>query len=131
MLISVQSAHGVDSLREELPAAVQKHGFGVIGTLDLRAKLREKGQEYDRACLVFDVCNPAQARRVLTAEPRVSAALPCRISVFERDGGGAELVTIRPTAMIGMFGAGGELEQVAREVEEVMTAILDEVAEKR
>ena len=122
------STHDVDRLKDELPAAVQRHGFGVIGMLDLRAKLREKGQQYDRACLVFDVCNPAHASRVLTAEPRVSAALPCRISVFASDGGGAELVTIRPSAMITMFG-GGELETVAREVEETLTAILDDLGE--
>ena len=73
---------------------------------------------------------PSQVKALtLRAEPRVSVALPCRIAVFERDDGRSELVTIRPTAMIGMFGA-RELEPVAREVEEVMTAILDEVADK-
>jgi uncharacterized protein (DUF302 family) len=112
----------------ELPDACTAHGFGVLGTHDLRAKLREKGQEFDRPVLVFDVCNPVQAKRVLTAQPNVSSVLPCRISAFEDADGRTRLVTVRPTRMIEMFGA--ELQDVAREVELTLEAILNDVAAK-
>lgn len=126
MLLTTTTKKSVDEIAAQLPDACTAHGFGVLGVHDLRAKLREKGQEWDTPCLVFDVCNPVQAKRVLTAQPNVSAVLPCRISAFPAEEGKTRLVTVRPTRMIEMFGA--ELQDVAREVEETLEAILNDVA---
>ena len=126
MLLTVTTTKPVDQIEKDLPGACAAHGFGVLGVHDLRAKLQEKGQDWDTPCLVFDVCNPVQAKRVLTSEPNVSAVLPCRISAFPDEEGQTRLVTVRPTRMIGLFGA--ELEDVAREVEETLGAILNDVA---
>ena len=124
MLLTVETNQNVDQIRELMPETCKKHGFGVLGVHDLRATLREKGQEFDRAVLVFDVCNPVHAKNVLTEAPQVSCVLPCRVSVFE-ESGGARLVTVLPTAMMGMFDAPA-LADVAHEVEESMRAILGE-----
>ena len=70
---------------EETAKAVQesslKHKFGVLTTYDLKAKMNEKGVAFDQECRVLEVCNPAQAARVLKQNMNVSLALPCRISV--------------------------------------------------
>ena len=124
MLLTADTKRSVDEIRELLPEAAGKHGFGVLGVHDLRATLREKGQEFERAVLVFDVCNPVQAKKVLSAAPQVSCVLPCRVSVYETEGG-SRLVTVQPTQMMGMFDA-PELADVATEVEETMRAILGE-----
>ena len=126
MLMTATTLKSVDQIAKDLPDVCTAHGFGVLGVHDLRAKLQEKGQDWDTPCLVFDVCNPAQAKRVLTADPNISAVLPCRISAFPDEEGKTRLVTVRPTRMIGLFGA--ELEDVAREVEETLGAILHDVA---
>jgi uncharacterized protein (DUF302 family) len=126
MLMTATTSKSVDQLREDLPEVCTAHGFGVLGVHDLRAKLQEKGQDWDTPCLVFDVCNPVQAKRVLTAEPNISAVLPCRISAFPDEAGRTRLVTVRPTRMIELFGA--DLQDVAREVEETLEAILNDVA---
>ena len=126
MLMTATTKKSVDEVAERLPEACTAHGFGVLGVHDLRAKLQEKGQAWDTPCLVFDVCNPVQAKRVLTAEPNVSAVLPCRISAFPDEEGRTRLVTVRPTRMIELFGA--DLQDVAREVEETLEAILNDVA---
>jgi uncharacterized protein (DUF302 family) len=126
MLLTATTSKPVDRIAEELPDACTAHGFGVLAVHDLRAKLREKGQEWDTPCLVFDVCNPVQAKRVLTAEPNVSAVLPCRISAFPDREGRTRLVTVRPTRMIELFGAA--LQDVARDVEDTLEAILNDVA---
>ncbi|MHC4818738.1 MAG: DUF302 domain-containing protein [Planctomycetota bacterium] len=126
MLLTTTTTKSVDEIAGLLPDVCTAHGFGVLGVHDLRAKLREKGQDYDKPCLVFDVCNPVQAKRVLTAEPSVSAVLPCRISAFPDAEGKTRLVTVRPTRMIELFGA--ELQDVARDVEETLEAILNDVA---
>lgn len=126
-LLVADSKKSVERLAEDLPGACARHAFGVLGVHDLRAKLREKGQRYDRACLVFEVCNPQQAKRALDAAPEISTALPCRVAVFETPDGRTRLATIRPTLLLDLFGARG-LADVAREVETALERILAEAA---
>jgi len=127
MLITFDSNRTVPEISASLPEICKRHGFGLLHTHDLRAKLIEKGQEFDRACLVFDVCNPVKAKTVLDCAPQVSAVLPCRISVYETGGVGSKLVTVRPTMMMRMFQVSG-LEKTAVEVEESLRAIMNEAA---
>jgi uncharacterized protein (DUF302 family) len=51
---------------------------------------------------------------------------PCRISVY-RSGDGYKLATILPTALMKLFGS-PELEPVAKEVEEVIVAMMQAAA---
>ena len=127
MLYQVKTKKGIADVARDLEAAAQRHKFGVMATHDLKAKMKEKGVEFDRDCLIFEVCNPQQAKKVLEENTQISTALPCRISVY---GQGDEVViaTIKPTAMLAMFGPAG-LESVAREVEEAISAIMQEAAQ--
>ncbi len=127
MLITVETKRSVDELAERVPKACAEEKFGVLGTIDLRAKLREKGQAYDRASVVFEVCRPDIAKRALDASPEVAAALPCRIAVVERRNGTRALVTIPPGELLALVGAPG-LESSAAEVDRALRAILDKAA---
>lgn len=126
MLYIAESRKPLERVVTDLEQAVLRHKFGVLGVHDLKAKMTEKGVPFARECRVFEVCNPHQARRVLEANLQVSTALPCRISVYEGDGT-TKLATIRPTALIGLFGT-PELKPVAEEVEEALVAIMTEAA---
>jgi uncharacterized protein (DUF302 family) len=127
MLLTVDSEKSIDAIRADLPKACEAHRFGVLNVHDLKAKLIEKGQDFDRECLVFDVCNPVKAKRVLETRTEISTALPCRISAFALPGGGTRLATIRPTLLLDLFQT-PELQEVAAEVEEAMLAIMRETA---
>jgi uncharacterized protein (DUF302 family) len=116
----------VSEIADLLPGIAAKHGFGVLGTRDLGNILREKGVPFRGKSLVFDVCNPAQAMTALEREPSISSVLPCRISVYEDDGK-TFIATIKPTALLKLFGNRG-LDLFARQVEETLTAIVDETA---
>lgn len=126
MVYRVQSKKNLSEVARDLEAASQRHKFGVMGVHDLKAKMQEKGVEFDRDCLIFEVCNPQQAKKVLERNAEISTALPCRISVFQ-EGEDVVLATLRPTAMLDIFGAAG-LEPVAKEVEEAIFAIMQEAA---
>lgn len=93
---------------------------------DLKAKLREKGARLDRDCLIYEVCNPQQATKVLEVATEISTALPCRISIYP-EGAGVTLATLRPTALVELFHT-TELKAVAEEVEEVILKLMDEAA---
>ena len=127
-VLDVASPKSPDRLGRDLESAVAAHGFTVLGVHDLGAKLREKGQPYDGQCRVYEVCNAAQAARVLNDRPDVSTMLPCRISVFTVPEGGAHVATLLPSAIGGMFDS-PNLAAVAAEVEDVLTRIVHDAAE--
>ncbi len=94
---------------------------------DLKAKMKEKGVEFDRDCLIFEVCNPQQAKKVLEKNAEISTALPCRISVYQ-EGERVTLATIKPTVMLEMFKEAG-LKDVAQEVEQTLFKMMQEAAQ--
>jgi len=127
MLYAVDSDKSLARLGEDLPKACAARKFGVLSTLDLKQKMKEKGVSYDGDCLIFEVCNPQKAKQVLEAAPEISTVLPCRISVFRTKEGKTRLATLRPTMLMTMFGSEG-LQATAAEVEQTLLEILNEAA---
>lgn len=126
MLYEIDSKKSLAEIGRGLEEAAARHKFGVLGVHDLKQKMLEKGVEFSSECMIYEVCNPFQAKKVLEANGAISTALPCRISVY-RSGSGYKIATILPTAMLGLFGTPG-LEPVAREVEDVVVAMMKESA---
>ncbi len=113
----------LETVGKRLEDAVKARKFGVIGVVDLQAKMKEKGVSFDNACRIYEVCNPHQAKQVLERHMSISTALPCRISLYS-EGGKVKLATILPTAILGLFGV-PELEQVARDVDQEIKRMID------
>jgi uncharacterized protein (DUF302 family) len=126
MLIVYESKKSLKEVCAAMEPVVQKHKFGVMMTHDLKETMAKKGVVFDNDCVIFEICNPHQAKRVLDSRLEVSTALPCRVSVY-REGGKVKIATLQPTAMLGMFHA-PELAPVAQEVEQTITSIMREVA---
>ena len=125
MYYIVESRKSVDQASMDLEAAVKRHGFGVLHVHDLATTLRSKGIAFDEQCKVFEVCNPAQAAKVLSADMRLNMALPCRISVFT-DKGTTKLGLIKPAAMLATLSNDPALAQVAQEVEDKTMRMIDD-----
>jgi uncharacterized protein (DUF302 family) len=79
-----------------------------------------------RGNLIYEVCNPVQAKRVLEANPSISTALPCRIAITQK-GNQTKISTIKPTALLALYG-NPELNPVAEEVERAILAMINEAA---
>ena len=109
----------------DLDAAVKKHGFGVLHVHDLGATLRSKGIAFTEECKIFEVCNPAQAAKVLAADMRLNMALPCRISVFT-EAGKTKIGLIKPVQMLSALSQDAALMLVAKEVEQKTMQMVDE-----
>ena len=129
MLYAKEATGGVAEVVERLSRAVQANRFGVLGTIDLKAKMAEKGVHFDHECTILEVCNPQQAKRVLDQNPAISTALPCRIAVYE-SGGKVTVATVRPTVLLDMYEGAQSLAAVAREVEDTIIAIIDAACAK-
>ncbi len=126
MLYQIDSKKSPTEVGKTLEAAAPKYKFGVLAVHDLQAKMRDKGLAFDRACLIYEVCNPQQAKQVLDANVEIATALPCRIAIF-KSGEGCTLATLRPTLLLKMFGTPG-LDLVAADVEQSMIKMMEEAA---
>ena len=125
MYYIVETAKSFSQASTDLAAAVVRNGFGVLHVHDLGTTLRGKGIAFDEECKVFEVCNPAQAARVLSADMRLNMVLPCRISVFSEKGK-TKIGFINPTQMLSALSKDAAIAQVAKEVEEQAVRIVDE-----
>lgn len=117
----------LETVCQRLPEIATRLKFGVLATHNLREKMESKGVPFSRECRVIEVCNPQQARDVLSQAIEISTALPCRISVYE-EGGRTVLATIKPTALLTMFGVAGAAG-AAQEVEDTIVRIMDETCQ--
>ena len=101
---------------ERITAALQKEGFGVLTTIDVRETLKQKlGREF-RKYVILGACNPPLADRALHAELEIGLLLPCNVIVYEREPGTSSVAAIAPLPAMGMIG-NKELEDVAREAD--------------
>jgi uncharacterized protein (DUF302 family) len=126
MLVKLSTDKTVSEAAAALQAAVQANQFGVMQVHNLKETMAKKGVEFARECLIFEVCQPQQAKKVLDRNMSLSTALPCRISIYE-EGGKTILATLKPTTLLAMFNA-PQLNEVAQEVEDAIVKIMKDAA---
>ena len=126
MLVKISSDKTVSEAAAALQAAVKANQFGVMQVHNLKETMEKKGVEFPRECLIFEVCQPQQAKKVLDENMSISTALPCRISIYE-ESGKTILATLKPTTLLAMFNV-PHLKGVAQEVEATIVKIMKEAA---
>ena len=126
MIFKISTDKTVTAAAAALQAAVQANHFGVMQVHNLTETMAKKGVEFAHECLIFEVCQPHQAKKVLEKNMSVSTALPCRISIYE-EGGKTVLATLKPTTLLALFNT-PQLKSVAQEVEDTIVTIMKEAA---
>ena len=126
MLFELTSQKSLEAIDRDLREAAARHKFGVIAVHNLKETMANKGVAFEGECLIYEICNPHQAKRVLETNGAVSAALPCRISVYRTEGG-YKLVALLPSALMQIFGD-AQLAPAAQEVEADILAMMREAA---
>jgi uncharacterized protein (DUF302 family) len=129
MLIKLLTEKTVSEAAVALESAVKANHFGVMQVHNLKETMTKKGVEFARECLIFEVCQPQQAKKVLEQNMSVSTALPCRISIYEEDRK-TVLATLKPTTLLALFDT-PQLKGVAQEVEDTIVKIMKEAANGR
>jgi uncharacterized protein (DUF302 family) len=126
MLVKLSADKTVSETATALQAAVEANHFGVMQVHNLKDTMTKKGVAFAHDCLIFEVCQPQQAKKVLDENMSVSTALPCRISIYE-EGGKTILATLKPTTLLALFNT-PQLKNVAQEVEDTIVKIMKEAA---
>ena len=126
MLVKFSTDKTVSNAAAALQSAVAANHFGVMQVHNLKETMAKKGMEFAHECLIFEVCQPQQAKKVLDQNMSVSTALPCRISIYE-EGGKTILATLKPTTLLALFNT-PQLKCVAQEVEDTIVKIMKDAA---
>jgi len=101
------------------------HGFRVQFVHDVAATLAEKGFEREPVTIV-EICNARFASQVLERDIKIGLMLPCPVMVYQQDGG-VFISTMLPS-LIGSFFPEARIDEIAKEVEAIIMAIVDEAA---
>ena len=102
MLFKLTTSKTVSEAAAALQNAVVANHFGVMQVHNLKETMAKKGVQFGHECLIYEVCQPQQAKKVLEADMSLSTALPCRISIYEEDSK-TIMATLKPTSLIAMF----------------------------
>ncbi|MBD3331690.1 DUF302 domain-containing protein [candidate division GN15 bacterium] len=119
------------SLNETVVAIEQSalnHGWMVPKVYDLQASLTKAGHADAKPMKILSLCQPDHAYAILSENEnrKVTAMMPCRIGVFERDDGQVYVAQMNIGLMSKMFGGTIEkvMGQVAVEEHEMLQSIL-------
>lgn len=121
----VETTKTVEQAAESLKAAVLKHQFGVLHVHNLKETMQKKGVDFDKDCLIFEICNPHKAKDILSENIELNLALPCRVSVYE-DGGKTKIGMFKPTFLISFLSDSPSLAVIAKDVEDDIIKMINE-----
>lgn len=121
---TVETSKTVDEAAAAIEDSLKNHKFGVLWQLDIPAKLQEKGVEFTTPYRVLEVCNPHEAKRVLTQNRLVGYFLPCKVVVYD-DNGTTKIGLPKPTMLMEIVNDPA-LKEIAQSVEETLIKAVNE-----
>ena len=87
MIYKINIEWPLETVKAQLEDKAKTVGFGILGSYEFKKILTTKGFPIEKNITVYELCNPAGAQKALNSMPDISVYLPCRLSVYEEDGG--------------------------------------------
>jgi uncharacterized protein (DUF302 family) len=107
---------------EDVTAKLKEQGFGILTTIDVKAKFKEKLGIDFKKYVILGACNPASAHKAIVAEENIGLLLPCNVIVYEKDGKTVVSI-IKPTVAMQMIG-NPQLRAIAETVEAKLASVI-------
>ena len=120
---TVETTKPINEAIASLEENLMEEKFGVLWQFNIKEKLQEKGVDFDQSYFVLEVCNPHEAKRVLSENELVGYFLPCKIVVYESDGK-TKIGLPKPSSLISMVND-SQLEQIASDIESRLIEVID------
>jgi len=112
-----------DQALAKVTAELQKEGFGVLTEIDVAATLKKKLDHNIPPYRILGACNPAFAKRALTAEPSIGLLLPCNV-VVRQDAAGTVQVEFLDPGMMGQMTNNPDVGPIGTEVREKLQRVM-------
>jgi uncharacterized protein (DUF302 family) len=108
--------------------ALMGEGFGVLSEIRMDEKFREKLGVDFRKYVILGACNPPLAYKTVQEDINIGLLLPCNVVVYEADdAAGSVVAAVDARAMMSVVGEGGDIQNVAAEVNEKLARALDAI----
>lgn len=115
-----------DEAVQKAEESLKTEGFGVLCSIDIQSKLKEKlGIDFPRY-VILGACNPPLAHHALSEEINLGLLLPCNVIVYERDGH----VNVGAVDAVKMLSVVGQpaMEPLATEVNAKLRRAVDNIS---
>ena len=116
---------GFEQAVKQVTENLKQAGFGILTSIDIKEKFKEKLGIDFKKYMILGACNPASAHKAIEAEENIGLMLPCNVIVYEKDDK-VVVAAIKPTAAMEMIN-NTELKKIAVEVEEKIKHAIDSI----
>jgi uncharacterized protein (DUF302 family) len=123
--LSKQTTMGFAEAVEKVTQELQKEGFGVITSIDVKQTLKDKLELDFRPYTILGACNPAFAHAAIEIDDKIGTLLPCNFMVQEKEGG-SEVSAMNPEITMNSL-LGPEIAEIGRAVTEKIKAVLSKL----
>ncbi len=104
--------------------ALQKEGFGVLTTIDIKSTLKKKLEVDFYNYTILGACNAPFAYKALQAEDKIGTMLPCNVVVQEKELGQIEVSAVDPMASMQAI-ENESLGDIATEVRDKLIKVVE------
>ena len=114
---------GFEEVLKQVTENLKKAGFGVLTSIDVKEKFKEKLGIDFKKYMILGACNPANANKAIEAEENVGLMLPCNVIVYETDDK-VVIAAIKPTVAMQMID-NENLKKIAADIEIKIKQVID------
>lgn len=118
-----------ETVLQQVKDHLKDEGFGVLTTIDVKEKFKEKLDVDFRKYVILGACNPKLAHRAIEAEENIGLMLPCNVIVYEKDDK-TVVSAIRPTVAMQMID-NSDLQPLAMKVEQSLWKVIQSLSPAR
>ena len=113
-----------DDAIQKVTDTLKEVGFGLISTIDIQEKLKEKLDVDFKRYVILGACNPAFAYKALQIEDKIGVMLPCNVILQDVGDGKVEVAAVDPMESMQAI-QNEELGAMAGEVKEKLTKAIN------
>ena len=114
--------YGFEQAVEKVTEELNKEGFGVLTTIDVKDTLKKKIDVDFKKYTILGACNPKLAHSALQLEEELGLLLPCNVIVYEKDG--KTVVSVFDPIIMTVVIENPEMKHVAEEVKNKLKRVL-------